>query len=113
MSNSSIGPIHKTLSGATTPGQSGPESNGDEWVLCILQCSSITGASPSDYLLSYPVYCLTPEAPLFRGIPTGFKAFLEPLGVCRLLSCTWFPSKKGQVPYLCVHRVLNKYQVLY
>ena len=45
---SSIWPIDQTLSGAATPGQSGPECNGDEGVLCISQSSSMTGTSPSD-----------------------------------------------------------------
>ena len=45
--NSSIWPMGKTLSGATTPGLSGPGSNGNERVLHIPQ-SSRTGASPSD-----------------------------------------------------------------
>ena len=35
MSNSSIWPIDKNLSGARTPNQSGPESNGNEAVLRI------------------------------------------------------------------------------
>ena len=51
---SSIWPIDRTLSGATTLGQSGPGSDGNEEVLCISQCSSITGSSPSDCQLSYP-----------------------------------------------------------
>ena len=38
---------------ATTPGQSGPESNGNEGVLCIPQISSNAGTSPSDCLVSY------------------------------------------------------------
>ena len=41
---SSIWPIDRTLSGATTPGQSGPGSDGNEGVLRIPQNSSITGA---------------------------------------------------------------------
>ena len=49
----SIWPIDRGLSGATTPGQSGPGSNGNEGVLCIPQNSSITGTSPSDCLVSY------------------------------------------------------------
>ena len=48
MSNSSIWSINRTLSGATTLGQSGPMSNGNEEVLHITQSSNITGASPSD-----------------------------------------------------------------
>ena len=47
MPNSSIWPLHKTLSG-TTLGQSGPESDGNERVLHIPQSSIVTGASPSD-----------------------------------------------------------------
>ena len=53
MSNSSIWPIDWALSGATTSGQSGPRSNGNEGVLFISQSSSITWASPSDCLVSY------------------------------------------------------------
>ena len=46
------------LSGATTPSQSGPGSNGNEGVLHIPQTSSITGTSPSDCLVSYPGHSL-------------------------------------------------------
>ena len=46
------------LSGATIPGQSGPGSNGNEGVFRIPQSSSITGTSPSDCLMSYPVHSL-------------------------------------------------------
>ena len=45
-----------TLSGATTPGQSGPGSNGNEGVFRIAQRSSITGVSPSDCFVSYQGY---------------------------------------------------------
>ena len=37
------------------------------------------------------VHCLTPESPIFRGMPTGLKAFLEPPSMSRLRSCTWLP----------------------
>ena len=50
---SSIRSIDRTLSGATTPGLSGPESDGNEGVLRIPQSSSITGTSALDYLVSY------------------------------------------------------------
>ena len=53
MQFSSIWPIDWTLSGATTPGQSGPVSNGNEGVLHIPQSSSSTGTSSSDCLVSY------------------------------------------------------------
>ena len=50
---SSILPIDRTLSGATTPRQSGPGSDGNEGVLPIPQRSSITGTSLSGCLVSY------------------------------------------------------------
>ena len=50
----SIWLINKTLSGATTSRQSEPGSDGNKGELCIPQTSGITGASPSDCLLSYP-----------------------------------------------------------
>ena len=55
---SSIWSIHWTLPGATTQVRSGPGSDGNKGVLHILQSSNITGASPSDYLVSYPGYML-------------------------------------------------------
>ena len=55
---SSIWPIDRTLSGATTPDQSGPGSDSNEEVLHISQTSNITGASPSDCLVSYPGHSL-------------------------------------------------------
>ena len=42
-----------TQSGATTPGQSEPGSDGNEGVLRIPQCSSINETSPSDCLESH------------------------------------------------------------
>ena len=46
------------LSGATTPGQSGPGSNGNEGVLRIPQITpALLGTSPSDSLVSYPGHC--------------------------------------------------------
>ena len=51
---SSIWLIDTTLSGATAPGQNGPESDSNERVFRIPQNSSITGTSPSYCLVSYP-----------------------------------------------------------
>ena len=51
---SSISPINRNQSCATTPGLCEPGSDGNEGILCISQSSSITGASPSDCLMSYP-----------------------------------------------------------
>ena len=51
---SSIWAIARILSGATSLGQSGPGSDGIEGVLHIPLSPSITEASPSDCLESYP-----------------------------------------------------------
>ena len=58
MSNNSIWPIDKTLSDATTPGQSGHGIDGNEGVLYIRQNSSITESSSSDCFVSYPGHSL-------------------------------------------------------
>ena len=58
MQFSCILPIERTLSDATTPGQSEPGNDGNEEVLRVPQRSSITGTSPSDCLVSYPGYSL-------------------------------------------------------
>ena len=62
LTDSSIWPIDMTLSGTTTPGQSGPESNGNEGVLHFLQISK-DGSSPSDCLMSYPRHLLGESYP--------------------------------------------------
>ena len=53
MQFSSIWPVDRTLSGATTLDLSGPGSDGNEGVLHIPQNSSITETSPSDCLFSF------------------------------------------------------------
>ena len=63
-------PIGRTLTVDTTAGQSGPESNGKAEVLHIPQCSSITGASPSGSLVSYPGHSCRGVLPL-RGDAVG------------------------------------------
>ena len=57
ISNSSIWPIDRTLSGPTTLGLSRPRSNGNEEGLHIPQ-NSKTGASPSNDFASYPGHWL-------------------------------------------------------
>ena len=52
MSNRFNWPIDRALSGATTPGQIRPGSDGNE-VFHIPQSSTITAASLSDCLVSY------------------------------------------------------------
>ena len=51
-----IWPKDRTVSGATTPNQSGPGSDGNEGVLCIPE--SITGTSALDCLVTYPEHSL-------------------------------------------------------
>ena len=60
---SSILPIVRTLSGETTPGQSGHGGNGNEGVLHISQSFRTTGTSPSDCLVSYPGHSLEESYP--------------------------------------------------
>ena len=70
---SSIWPIDRTLSGATTPGPSGPGSDGNKGVLHIPQSSSITGISPSDCLMLYPGHLLGGGVlPLCRDVVSVF-----------------------------------------
>ena len=59
----SIWPIDSSPTDSTTPGQSGPGSNGNKGVLCIPQSSRITGASPSGCLVSYLVHSLRESYP--------------------------------------------------
>ena len=77
----SIRPIDRTLSGATTSDQSGSGSDANEEVLCISQNSSITGTSPSDCLVSYPGHSLVgvfyPPAEK-QPQPTGQNTFGSP-----------------------------------
>ena len=63
MSNSSIWPIDRTLSGATILGQSELGNDGNDEVLRITQSSSITEASPSDCLMSHSGYSLEESYP--------------------------------------------------
>ena len=61
MQFSSIWPIDRTLSDATTLGHSGPGSDGNEGVLQIPQICSITEAST--IIVSYPGHSLVESYP--------------------------------------------------
>ena len=65
-------PIDSTLTGATTPGQSGPGSDGNKRVLGIPQNSSITGALPSDSLVPYLGHSLRESYPS-PEMQSGYK----------------------------------------
>ena len=82
MSSSSIWPIDRTLSGATTSGQSRPGSDDNEEVLCILQSTSIIGASPSDCFVLYPGHSLrktytSVEMQSMYSAPQGFRQIVS------------------------------------
>ena len=68
MSYSFIWSIDKTLSDTTTPGQSGPRLSSNKRLLCITQSSSITGASPSEFLVSYLGHSLERSGPQATGL---------------------------------------------
>ena len=55
--------LNRTLSGTTTPSQSGPGSESSEGVLYITRSSSITEASLSDCLKSYLGHLLVGSYP--------------------------------------------------
>ena len=55
--------MDRTLSGATTLGWSGPESDGNEGVFHIPQSFSTTGTSPTDCLVSYAGHSLEGSYP--------------------------------------------------
>ena len=55
--------MDRSLSDATTPGQSGPGNDGNEGVLRILQSPSITEASSSNCLVSYSGHSLEESYP--------------------------------------------------
>ena len=65
---SSIWPIDRTQSDATTPGQSEPESDYNNELLRIPQSSSITGTSSSDCLVPYPGDSLWGALPIYRDL---------------------------------------------
>ena len=55
--------MDRILSGATTPDQSKPGSEGNKGVFCIPLSSRITGALPLEYLVSYPGHSLEESYP--------------------------------------------------
>ena len=130
----SIWSIDSTLSGVTTPGQSGPGSNGNEGVLHIPQISK-AGVLPSDGLMSYPIHSLQAGLTLLQRSSqyilqpqlTGLTRWLKNLcrnmilGIIFLyyslyinteISWDWY---LGQVPNIFISRLfcINSYIVIY
>ena len=94
----SIWPIDRTLSGATTPGQSGPESNGNEGVFCIFQIST-AGASPSDNLMSYPGHSL--------GVESYFSIEMQSVYSNALETWAWHSWLKHELCFIGAHIETN------
>ena len=74
MLNSSVWPKDRILQRASPQGQSGPGSNDNDGVLHISQ-SSITGASPSDYLMSCSGHSLRAG---FNPLQRNSRCILQP-----------------------------------
>ena len=74
MSNISIWPINRSLAGAPIPGRTGSGSEGNKGALCILQISSITGASPLDGLESYTGHSLVGVLSICRDAAGVFNS---------------------------------------
>ena len=75
---SSILLMEKTLSGASTPGQSGPESDGNKGVLGIPQSSSITRTSASDFFVSQPGHSLVGGREGLSLLQRSSRCILQP-----------------------------------
>ena len=86
--------MDRTLLGATTPRQSGPGSNDNEGVLCILLIFSITRASPSGCLVSYPGHSLGVAYPTAEILSVYSAA---------PVTCI-FPDKRFSLPFLVIYR---------
>ena len=97
MSNNSIWPIDMILSGAAALGQSGLESNGNEGVLCVLQSTSITGASLADSFVPYPGHSLGrgsyPSAELQSEYSSALTGWADKVLCYFLKNCSWLNTK--------------------
>ena len=80
-------PYIRTLSGATTPGQSEPRSNDNEGVLHIPHSSSITGASPSNCFMSYPGHSLGESYPSAEVQSVNSTAPANCVIICSVQAC--------------------------
>ena len=116
---SSIWRICKTLSGATTPDQSGHGSN--KGVHCILQISSITWFSPSDCLMSYPKlsledsYLSAEMHSVYSKTPANWARKSSSWLICwinRLLLGRSIPTGHTHTPGIVQHPSLVKFYVL-
>ena len=102
MSNSTIWLIDRTLSGATTPGQSGPRSNVKKGVLHIPE-SSKTETLPSDWLISYKDTCwgggAYPTAEMQSVYSTGAYLCILVNTSCTYIIYTYLPNSSARAGY--------------
>ena len=84
----SIWSIYTILSGATTPGQSGAESNGNEGILHILQISSIWSISIRLFSV-ISVYSLGRRSPNRLTIRNSSVSYPGPYFYLTHRSCIW------------------------
>ena len=87
--------MERTLPVATTPGQSGTGSDGNEEILCIHQNSCITGTSPSESLMSYSGQSLREACPSAKKQAIHSKMIEE------------FYFKQFGLAYVCSLNVTN------
>ena len=93
---SSIWLLDRSLSGATTPSQSGPGSDGNKGVLRIPQSSSITGTSLSDCLVSYLEHLLSVVYPSAEVQSVYFTApAIKTICYRSSQSCTLATTQQG------------------
>ena len=90
--------------------QSGPGNEGNKGVLCIPQSSSVTGASPSDCLVSYLGHFLEESYPcagrsrcILQPQPTG-----PDFGISNPQRLICHKTKRESKPYKCISIVVNK-----
>ena len=113
MSNSTIWPIDRTISGATTPCQSGPGSNVNDGVYYIPQSSSITEAWPSDCLVSFvegvQLLCGDAVGVFYSPRWLGQQLQITILNTDNLYKITWFQAAVILILlYGCTTRTLTK-----
>ena len=96
MSDSSIWPIDRILSAATSPGQSEPGSNGNEEVLRILQIFN-PGALPSEFLMSYSGHSLEGGSYSSAEMQSVYSTAPVDWAVC---VCIYQPLRTGRMQHL-------------
>ncbi len=103
MSNSSIWPIDRTLSGTTILDQSRPGSDGNKEVLSILQSSSISGASPSNCLVLYPGHSLGESYPIaeMQSVYSTAPASLQSCFLTHAYVCVCVRERERESVWVC------------